>query len=50
MDLRVMNAVHAWRNDHLAENALQADRQPPIAMMKDHLAQKGDLVGGKRPG
>jgi hypothetical protein len=50
LDLRVVNATHARRDQHLAQEPFEADGESEVAVVKEHLRLKGQLVNGKDPG
>src|SRR5438045_8754181 len=49
MDLRMVNAMHAGRDNQLVQEPLDANRKPQITMVKKHLRLKRKLVDGKGP-
>ena len=49
LDLRVVNAVHARRDQHFAQKPFEADWEPQVAVVKKHLQLKGQLVNCKGP-
>src|SRR5437763_16522747 len=49
MDLRMVNAMHAGRDNQLVQAPLDTDRKPEITMVKKHLSLKRKLVDGECP-
>ena len=49
LDLRVVDAVHARSDEHLIEQAFGTERKPNVAVVKEHLNLKNELIDGKCP-
>ena len=49
LDLRVVDAVHARSDEHLIEQAFGTERKPDIAVVKEHLNLKNELIDGECP-
>src|SRR5438132_14412318 len=44
-----MNAMHTRRDDYFAQQPFETNRQPQIAVMKEHLSLEGQLIRSERP-
>ena len=49
LDLRVVDAVHARSDEHLIEQAFGTERKPDVAVVKEHLNLKNELIDGECP-
>ena len=49
LDLRVVDAVHARSDEHLIEQAFGTKRKPDVAVVKEHLNLKNELIDCECP-
>ena len=49
LDLRVVDAVHSRSDEHLIEQAFGTERKPDVAVVKEHLNLKNELIDGECP-